>query len=265
MCHLLRISDPESAPRKGDRFQLGGDRRHESGYWNQCRRQHWPVPSYCLPPTSDCLLRCFERGNRILLKPPDPRLRLRHRSQGVQRPVGHRARPCGTRRGPTTATRPPRPPSLVVAPWPTWLAASCGLRCPLLMAWASCPGWAGFLPAPTRCAPNVHWGGSLRLLKTKGGSLRSRTCFVGRVKGRERVCWARQPAAAAAGSGPRGGSPRGPRRIAASTPMGFPIGLVCGLNLLWRPVEDPVWVAQALPQSDEPVLRVAGLVASPPE
>ena len=38
-------------------------------------------------------------------------------------------------------------------------AASCGLRCSLLTAWASCPGWAGIVPAPTRLRPRTSLGG----------------------------------------------------------------------------------------------------------
>ncbi len=97
------------------------------------------------------------------------------------------------------------PPWLVVAPWSAWWAASCGVRCPLSSAWASCPGWSGVLPAPTRCAPQMTSGGltsSPGRKKRKDGRC-APARVVGGLKREEkgmldwRVCrrWSREAAA----------------------------------------------------------------------
>jgi hypothetical protein len=99
---------------------------------------------------------------------------------------GRASVPALTRRGvaplPHTARRGPH--SLAMAPRLGWWAASCGVRCPLSSAWASCPGLVGHRARPDSLRPQYSLGGlgsSPKSQKKEWGIL-PRSCWVAAIR-----------------------------------------------------------------------------------
>ena len=163
------------------------------------------LASSCLPPTA-YRLPIVEAGESHPAQSAGPSLTVARSL--VFRPAPGRAS-CPSLRASAWAHYRNPPAAARICTW--WIpssvgwAASCGLRSPLSSAWASCPGWAAVVAAPTHCAPTFR-GGARFVSKDEYRRWVAALPHVvrGEVKGRRRVCRACQPAAASAKAGPRG-------------------------------------------------------------